>query len=65
MSDPLRLIGFPRVREKLGFVDNRSVRSACARFGIAIVELSPKNLNLRESDLALLLDRASVKNLEI
>ena len=55
------LIHLPEVRRRLGVDSNRSVRAACSRFGIPVIDLNRKVKGVRECDYALLLARASGK----
>lgn len=53
------LVHFPEIRRRLGVDSNRSVRAACSRFSIPVIDLNRKVKALRSSDYELLLARAS------
>jgi hypothetical protein len=54
-----QLIRFEEARRALGVACNRTLKAACERHGIAVVELSCRTKGLKQSDYDLLLARAS------
>ena len=55
----LQLIHFPAVRRAIGFATNKSLHKACVAFGIPVIVLNRKTKALRQSDFALLIERAT------
>jgi hypothetical protein len=54
-----QLIHFPEVRRALGVACNRTLKAACERHGVAIIELSTRTKALTPEGYAQLLARAS------
>lgn len=60
MSDQLETIHLlSEVRDAMRFKSNRSLRAACDRHGVPILDISRQTKALRHSDYELLLSRAS------
>jgi hypothetical protein len=60
MSEQLETIHkLSEVRDAMRFKTNRSLRAACERHGIAILDLSRQSKALRHSDYQLLLSRTA------
>jgi hypothetical protein len=59
----LQLIHFAEARQLVGFDSTKALKNACLRFDVPIVRLNRRVFALRQSDLELLLDRASGKEI--
>lgn len=59
MSDLEMIHPLSEVRRALRLADNRSVRAACERFGVPVLDISRQSKALRHSDYQLLLTRAA------
>jgi hypothetical protein len=59
----LQLIHFSEARRLVGFDSTKALKNACQRFNVPIVKLNRRVFALRHSDLELLLDRASGKEI--
>jgi len=60
MSDQLETMHLlSEVRDALRFKSNRSLKAACERYGVPILDISRQSKMLRHRDYELLLSRAS------
>ena len=53
------LVRLPKVKEALGYTENRPTLAALERHGIPILRISPRNISIRASDFERLLAKSS------